>query len=33
MLVEIKELEKLRKEQLSELDVNEIGISVCRMIL
>lgn len=33
MLVEIKELENLRKEQLSELDVHQIGISACRIIL
>lgn len=33
MLVEKKELDKLRESQLSELDVNEIHISVCRMIL
>ena len=33
MLVEMKDLEKLRKEQLSELNVKEIGISACRMIL
>lgn len=33
MLVEVKELGKLRSEALSELDVNQIGISTCRMIL